>query len=65
MPQDWASWRERILYQLNEQSGAIKGIQETMVRIEKDLAGLKVRSSLWGGVAGALAGVAAGLSHLL
>jgi len=55
--QDWAEWKQMILFQLKEQGKDIKEIETTLLNIQKDLVVLKVKAGIFGAAASLLVGV--------
>lgn len=50
---------ELVVYRLDELKQGLGELREEVMRLREDVAGLKVRSGLWGAVAGAIpAGIA-------
>lgn len=48
----WNRYQERVLFELGELRGDVKELREENKGMREDLAGLKVKSGVWGGLAG-------------
>ncbi len=50
----WGEYSKLVLQKLKDHEGLLKDISETLVLIRVEIAMLKVKSTLWGGAAGAI-----------
>jgi hypothetical protein len=49
---DWNEWRKLVLHELETHSSDLKEIRENVSKVKTEIAMLKVKSGLWGAVAG-------------
>lgn len=61
---DWFEYRKYIVSTLEKQSEELEAIRDQMVLLRIDLAMLKVRSGVWGAVAGSIPAAIAVLAVL-
>ena len=54
MDNGWAEWGKHVLAELKRLNEACEGLEKGNIKIREDLAGLKVKSGLWGASAGAI-----------
>ena len=67
-PQDangWDKWQNHVLAELERLNGWLGTIQKTQNEIQSEIAALKVKSGVWGFVAGALPSAAAFVWYML
>lgn len=50
----WGEWRRHVLIQMEEHTTALKECNVRLNKVDQDIVMLKVKSSLWGAVAGAI-----------
>lgn len=68
MPPDtdgWAEYRVFVLSEMKRYSSLLEDVTKCLVEIKTDIATLKVRSSVWGAVGGAVIAAAIVLWQLL
>jgi len=61
----WNEWGRHVLKEMERLSDLVSRQGECLTQIKTDIAALKVRSSVWGAVGGALAAAAIVLWQLL
>lgn len=50
----WKEWSKYVLKELERLSKAQKEMNDTLILIQRDIAGLQVKAGLWGAAAGAI-----------
>ena len=50
----WDEWRNHVLLELEENSKQMKNIYESLNNVKIEIAKLKVKSGVWGALAGAI-----------
>lgn len=64
-PTEEDTWRQHVLFRLDEQKMDHKEVRLALDEIKLQLAQLKVRAGIWGAVAGAIPVIAALLLRML
>ena len=54
MANEWNEWRQHILISMEKQETELKGLREEVSNIKQEIAMLKVKSGMWGALAGAI-----------
>lgn len=63
--EDWASYSRLVLSKLDDHTTWLQELTKQLNKQNIQIAKLQVRSSLWGGVAGSIAGLIAAVAALL
>lgn len=64
-PTSWPEWSRHVLAELERGHRERAELRNILVTLQVEVATLKVKAGLWGGVTGLVAGVAAAIAQLL